>query len=290
MSHMSIPSFHKTDSPDDVASGLLQHGVAIVERVFPDALVEAVLNEAKPQLDVAEVMPSDFTCHTTKNIFHILRTLPSFQQMVTEPLFLAIGDRVLGPACESPENWTYSAMALMCVESGGEMAQPLHRDEDIYPAMVRRPGGPPIVMGSMFNLSEFTADNGATRFVPGSHTRSSEDPPDEDETEPAIMPPGSIAFWLGSTFHGFGINQSGRPRIGIPMVNCVGWLRQEENLTVSVPAEDENHYAPTIMEKLGYAQQGSVLGWVPGRNPRNLLEPEGETSFLNLVDQSAERE
>lgn len=284
---MAIPTFQKSDSPDDISAGLLQHGVAIVERVFPEALVEAVLSEAMPQLEVAEVIPSDFTCNTAKSIFHALHSLPSFQHMVTDPLFLAVGDRVLGPACENPQAWTYSAMALLCVESGAEDAQPLHRDEDIYPAMVRRPGDPPIVMGTMFNFSDFTAENGATRFVPGSHTRASDEPPAEEKTESAVMPRGSMAFWLGSTFHGFGINRSGKPRLGIPMVNCAGWLRQEENLMVSVPAENKDHYPQTIMAKLGYAQQGLVLGWVPGRNPMNLLEAEGESAFLDLVDESA---
>lgn len=284
---MPIPRFKKVDSPDDIAAGLLEHGVAVVERVFPSALVEAVLNEAKPQLDVAEITPSDFTCHTTKNIFHTLRTLPSFQEMAAEPLFLAIGDRVLGQSCETPDGWTYSAMGLMCVESGGEAAQPLHCDEEIYPELVRQPGGPPIVMGTMFNFSEFTADNGATRFVPGSNGRTAEKPPSEDETEPAIMPPGSMAFWLGSTYHGFGINRSGKPRIGIPATSCAGWLRQEENLTISIGAKNANDYPQPIMEKLGYAQPGSVLGFVPGRNPKNLLEPESQSSFLDLLDQSA---
>ncbi|MEE2784119.1 MAG: phytanoyl-CoA dioxygenase family protein [Pseudomonadota bacterium] len=283
---MPIPTFQKTDSADDIAAELLQHGVAIVEQVFPDTLVDALLSEARPQLDVAEVMPSDFTCNTAKSIFHAVQSLPSFQQMVTDPLFLAIGDRILGPACEIPQAWTYSAMALLCVESGAEDAQPLHRDEDIYPAMVRRPGDPPIVMGTMFNLNDFSAENGATRFVPDSHTRASDETPAEDKTESAVMPRGSMAFWLGSTFHGFGINKSGKPRLGIPMVSCAGWLRQEENLIVSVPAENKDDYPQTIMAKLGYAQQGSVLGWVPGRNPMNLFEPDGESGFLDLLDQS----
>ena len=57
-------------------------------------------------------------------------------------------------------------------------------------------------------------------------------------------------------------------------------------LMVSVPAENKDHYPQTIMAKLGYAQQGLVLGWVPGRNPMNLLEAEGESAFLDLVDES----
>ena len=45
--------------------------------------------------------------------------------------------------------------------------QVLHREEDLYPYLpLPRPN---LILASMWAMSDFTADNGGTQLVPGSH-------------------------------------------------------------------------------------------------------------------------
>lgn len=73
------------------------------------------------------------------------------------------------------------------------------------------------LLGFIFMIDAFTPDNGATRFIAGSH-RWSDSPRDAELTEYAPQlesvcgPAGSLLVFNGSTWHGQDVNSSGRPR------------------------------------------------------------------------------
>src|SRR5581483_5534546 len=106
----------------------------------------------------------------------------------------------------------------------GEDAQPIHADDQLIP--IPKPH-PPTVCNTMWALTDFTEENGATRLVPGSHVAA--DNPQyggEYDTVAAEMPKGSVLVWHGSLWHGGGANRTAdQVRVGIAMNYCAGYIR-----------------------------------------------------------------
>ena len=92
-------------------------------------------------------------------------------------------------------------------------AQGLHVD-------VRRDSADWPLVGFILMVDEFRPDNGATCFVPGSHTRPRA-PPDAMPNQPAVgqVPTcgraGSLLIFNGSAWHGHGVNTTSETRRSI---------------------------------------------------------------------------
>jgi ectoine hydroxylase-related dioxygenase (phytanoyl-CoA dioxygenase family) len=164
---------------------------------------------------------------------------------------LAVADEILLPHCA---NYTVGSMTAIEILPG-EDGQALHRDDTIYPIDL---AGMELQIGVMWAINDFTAENGATRVVPGSHRYlRSWHLPSLGEWLPAEMPNGSALFYLGSTWHGGGPNHSQSSRIGLINTYCLGWLRQESNQYFENPPSIARDFSPTLRALLGYSPHGS---------------------------------
>jgi ectoine hydroxylase-related dioxygenase (phytanoyl-CoA dioxygenase family) len=90
-------------------------------------------------------------------------------------------------------------------------ADTLHVDFARQPDDIARNGWP--MLGFILVLDEFTAENGATRFAPGSQHRT--EPPAPGMSVPACGSAGSVIVYNGSVWHGHGANTTARPRRSI---------------------------------------------------------------------------
>ena len=90
----------------------------------------------------------------------------------------------------------------------GEPAQPIHRDDGLYEfPMPHRT----IVCNTMWALTDFTEENGATRVIPGTHKRLDDPKRTADhESIAAVMPKGSVCFVPCTLWHGGGAQHVGR--------------------------------------------------------------------------------
>ncbi len=95
----------------------------------------------------------------------------------------------------------------------GEGSQTLHSDVPL--AMHRYGNDAPLMMNTVWALSDLTPDNGGTRLVPGSHQSHLFEPP-EGLTLPYLMQPtlsaGSVVIFHGQTWHGGGENRTDQLR------------------------------------------------------------------------------
>ena len=140
----------------------------------------------------------------------------------------------------------------------GANKQKLHLDENGY-EFYDDPNRPHLQVMAMWALSDFTAENGATWFAPGSHRLPlGQDLGFDDPTVQAIMTAGSVAFWLGRTYHGAGENRSDSWRYGAIAGYTLGWLRSQQNQYVLVPREEVRAMPESLRSLVGYASHGQI--------------------------------
>lgn len=120
----------------------------------------------------------------------------------------------------------------------------------------------------MVALDEYTAFNGSTVVIPGSHKWDSERTPDRSETMPVVMPAGSIVYFVGTLWHGGGENRSNADRQALTVQYCMSWMRQLENQLLAVDWEKLEGIPQRLIDMMGYKVGNPFLGYCDGRTPR----------------------
>jgi len=203
----------------------------------------------------------------TKRIGGVAAKSAAFHGLMTDARLLALADHFLLPACA-----TYRIHGTQIMAVGpGETNQPLHRDETDWPHFP--PPKPHLTVGAMVALTDFTAENGATRLVPGSNHWPDEGPVAKEVVVQAAMPAGSALIYDGKVIHGAGANRTTGWRIGLWFAYALGWLRQYENQVLSCPPDVAATMPADVRRLLGYdlhdprPRKGGVLGGIDVGNP-----------------------
>jgi ectoine hydroxylase-related dioxygenase (phytanoyl-CoA dioxygenase family) len=254
-----------TSASQLVAGRLMRDGYVVVTGMMTPGEVGGARADLGRLLDVTRTGRNSFEGYATQRIYALFAKTRVFDAAAIHPLLLGVLDQVLG-------HYQLSAPVGICI-GAGEKAQVLHRDDAVYP--VPEPH-PPLVVNTMWPLDEFTAQNGATRFVPGSHLwEPGRQPGPGDPVEAAVMSPGSVLFYLGSLWHGGGANQTGLPRLGVILEYAAGWLRPQENHCLAVPRDVVRDLPERLQELLGYNIYPPFVGYVDGSHPRRVLAADG---------------
>jgi ectoine hydroxylase-related dioxygenase (phytanoyl-CoA dioxygenase family) len=276
----TITRLSANDSAETVVAALEKDGAAIVEDLLNDdtlarfnSELDPLLESAAPDRKFINPLIDDFFGKHTRHVCAVAARSQTFaREVLCNRVMQQVADLVLLPNCA---NYQLNIAQVLDRGPGAEL-QYLHRDEDVW-IHVPNPH-PTLQIASVIALSDFTADNGATRLIPGSHRWPKDRVGEASETVAAEMSAGSAILYLGSTIHGGGPNvTSATQRRGMHMSYVVGWLRTEENNYLSVPAEIVRDLPKRSQELLGYAAHdavesgGGYLGTVDLRNPIDLI-------------------
>lgn len=257
---------------------LREHGFVVLPGILSRSTVETLHSELKPHLGPFGRNP--FEGERTQRAYALLAKAPTIADLIEHEAVLSLVDAFLRP---SYLLWGALAVNL----HPGAARQGYHCDDEAgAPPRPRPPQG----ISVMWSLDDFTEENGATEFVPGSHAwNPGEQPtPDDPRTRQAIMPAGSALVWQGTVFHRGGANQSDATRLGVTIQYCQPWLRQIENMVLAVPPEIASRYSARIHQLLGYGlMDNTFMGYVDGRNPRKLVEAAARRQ--GRADDAAER-
>ncbi|MBS0377432.1 MAG: phytanoyl-CoA dioxygenase family protein [Proteobacteria bacterium] len=266
---MPLRSFESGVSSAVVADALRRDGGVIVRNVAPPDLIGSVSAELRAKLDESGAdhqsgYQSGFSGRRTLRCYGVLRFSPSSAELIAHQLVLDVADAILLPACADYQLGSTTGIEIL----PGQGAQPLHRDDSPYPVQL---AGLELQIGVMWALTDFTAENGATRIVVGSHRLlRTWHAPELANCDQAVMPKGSVVIYLGSTWHGSGENRSKSPRMGLINTYSLGWLRSESNHMLEVPPAIALRYPTNIRRLLGYTTHGDgedQLGHYDGDEP-----------------------
>jgi ectoine hydroxylase-related dioxygenase (phytanoyl-CoA dioxygenase family) len=238
--------------------------------VLPNAITPEQVADARRDLEaIVEHTPTGrdgFEGHNTRRVYGLFGKTRTLDGLATHPIVLGVLDKILGH---------YHLSAPTGISIGpGELAQPLHPDDAIYP--LPRPHAE-LVVNIMWPLVDFTEANGATRIVPQSHRWIDERPRADIETFAAEVPAGSALMYRGSLWHGGGANHTDTRRLGVVLHYAVAWLRPVENHVLVVPPETAKNLPERLQELLGYNIYPPFIGYVDGRHPRKLLTADHES-------------
>ncbi len=259
-----IQSFERDAKPEEIAEVFDRDGVVIVRELADHKLLDQLESEVRPLLDRQDVGGGgEFYGGSSKLLSAVIGHSFALGDMITDPLLMGVADQVIGPYCD---NYQIGVSALLEVYKGGSLMT-MHRDGDVYSPYLPPNKNHPVQIQYMWAVTDFTANNGATRYVPGSHKWETRRQWKESEVDVAVMPRGSVAMWHGGMLHGLGINETDTPRIGVTAGYTVGWLRQEQNQYLSIPPERVAQMPEKIRNLLGWQPHSAVLGWIVGNDP-----------------------
>ncbi|SLN60280.1 phytanoyl-CoA dioxygenase family protein [Oceanibacterium hippocampi] len=239
-------------------------GFTVVPDVVPAELI-AGLRAAIDRLEAEEgqgYARTRFEGLKTLRIYNLLAHDAIFARIPVHPPTLSIAEGVLDSGLQLS---SLSAIVL----GPGQEAQPIHADSQLIP--LPRPH-PPLAVNCMWALTDFTEANGATRVVPGSHRL--DHAPDyfsSHDSLAAEMPAGSAMFFDSALWHGGGGNRTAERRYGIACYYCAGWVRQQENQQLGVPAGKMRGFPRRLQELCGYSVYQGLYGHVDNRDPIEML-------------------
>jgi ectoine hydroxylase-related dioxygenase (phytanoyl-CoA dioxygenase family) len=257
-------------------------GFTIVEDAVAPELIAELRDTVRRLERELDVRPKETAAegHSTLRMYNLLAKDPAFVAMPIHPNVLPIVEKLLDRGC------LLSGMTAMDI-GPGEDAQPVHGDDVVMSRHLQRPHAPMMVT-SIWALTDFTEANGGTNFVPGSHkwaaTPTSKEALDGVDVRAVEMSAGSVMIFHGSLWHGGGANRtSDEWRLGINVQYCPGFVRQQQNPYLGIPAEIAVTFPDRLLELLGYKLYKGIMGHIDGLSP-------GEVAFGDRMAETAYRD
>jgi ectoine hydroxylase-related dioxygenase (phytanoyl-CoA dioxygenase family) len=260
----SIVTLPPSSNVNECLEVIFRDGCVILDQFASVERMDAIRAELDPYLERTPFGEGDFVGRNTKRMGALVVKSTAIRDLLMHPTVLGVMSAVLGPHCALFQLNLTQAVQIF----PGEPAQIFHRDDEMFPYPNK---ACEFMVNALWAYDDFTEANGATRVVPGSHRQDAIRDPDPSQIAYAEMRRGSLLIYLGSALHSGGANRSDRPRTALINSYSLGWLRQAENLYLSVPPTVARTLPEPLRKLIGYAIHEPQLGWYEGQDPAAVL-------------------
>ncbi len=238
-----------------------EQGYTIVEGAIDPELTAELRDTIRGIFVDLDVQPKGNRAEgfATKRMYNLVPRAEVFQRLPIHENVLPVVEQLLEPDC------VLSGTTAMDI-GPGERLQGLHADDGFF--KIGRPHQP-MMSTTIWALTDFTADNGATRIVPGSHREPGHpDPNDDSIAIAAEMPAGSVMIMDSQLWHCGGPNTTTDDwRLGLNVQYVRGFFRTQQNQYLSIPHEQLPSYPQRLREVLGFELYRGIMGHVDGVSP-----------------------
>ena len=227
--------------------------------------------------DFGEVRPDAFSANNggvNQRLWMLANKGHCFRDLIIHPLVDNLVGHILGAS------FILSTLSANIAKPGG-VRMGLHTDQWWMPQPVR-PGevrvkaseisraavssfvepdpslgiSPAVVANSMWMLSDFSATNGSTEVVPGSHLSGAHPHSGQQEDYPILQPEapaGTLMVFDGRLWHGTGANKGETDRLGALATFCAPQFRQQENQTIGLDPALWPELSDKLRQRLGFS-------------------------------------
>ncbi len=265
MSDLKLQTLASNASTDEILEVINTDGAVILADALNNAEIAKFRQELDPYMEATANGSDDFTGRSTTRTGALVARSEQARHMIMNESVLAAANAFLAPYCQRIQLHLSQIIRL----KPGQGKQEIHRDRWAWGHYLQ---GIEPQFNTIWAISDFTRENGATQVVPGSTGWPDDRKAKPEEICQAVMSAGSVLLYTGSVFHSGGANLSNSDRIGVNLTYTLGWLRQEENQYLSCPPEIAKNFSPELQDLLGYAMGQYALGYytppgAPGEQP-----------------------
>jgi ectoine hydroxylase-related dioxygenase (phytanoyl-CoA dioxygenase family) len=231
-----------TATVDQVVKALIKAGGCIIKNAVPTEALAEIEKDTRSYLDADTEWKGDFFPKQTRRVNGLAAKSKAFMQnIVCYKLYQDVCTALLSSSVNSwlgeeriPSISKPQLNNTIIFSIGpGARAQGLHRDDMIHHNLTERINQEDYTIGQDTGIGFFvggkrtTRQNGATRFIPGSHLWGLDTPPSEDLAVYAELEPGDGFIMLSSCYHGGSANTTtDEERLVYSCFMTKGFLRQ----------------------------------------------------------------
>ena len=266
---MKLEHLPATVTPEEISALLSRDGALIIDNLVSPQIMDQAAQELRPWLEATPAGPDEFSGKNTRRTGGLVARSQTCRDLIMHPLVLGATAKLL----HQVKSFQLHLTQVIAI-GPGEPAQTIHRDQwafDFFPF----PKGYEVQCNTIWAMTDFTEDNGATRVIPGSNHFDDKLKFGLEDTIPAEMTKGSVLFYNGAVYHGGGANRSDATRMGMNITYNAAWLRQEENQYLSVPHDIARTLPVKLLRLMGYRLGAYALGYIDDlRDPIQAILPD----------------
>ena len=159
---MKLQTLEATAKPEDVLKALEESGAVIVENLIDHTVVESFQREVRPFVDRTPMGRDEFTGKGTKRTGALAARSATCRELILNDLVLATAESFLQPFTRKIQLHLTQTIEI----HPGSAAQQIHRDRYAWGSYLPRSIEPQL--NTIWAMTDFTEENGATHCVPGS--------------------------------------------------------------------------------------------------------------------------
>lgn len=200
-------------------------------------------------------LPSIFDEGRSQRIFNLINKDSAFAPLVEHPAVLALIDAELGKDAVLLDV-SINNVGPHTNSGGWHIDSPISLVPEPLPNFT-------LAIQTVWMLDDFTANNGATHVVAGSHLTLKQPPRGKGEMATEVVleaPAGSLAIWLSQSWHRHGANVTDQARTGLIAQYGRAWVKPFVDLRSPLTAEFAATLSPRLRYMMGCNANAPVRG------------------------------